>query len=171
MDTVETRRVAVLVADGFNDEQFEAVTSDLEERGAQIEVVAKLLGTKAGAGGMEVEAQKSHLTTGSIMYDAIFVPGGRGSVDAMLEQGDAKHFVAEAFKHKKPIGVLGEGVELLQHLTLPAIDLAQEGRGLVSDQGVVTDRRAETSDSFLDSLAEAIAEHRHWERSGDTVPA
>ncbi len=170
-DTIETRRIAILVADGFDDEQFGEVKSNLEERGAQVEVISKLLGERASAEGTTVAADKSHVTTGSIMYDAVFVPGGRDSVDALLQQGDAKHFVAEAFKHKKPIGALGEGIELLEAMELPDLGISEEGGALVSEQGVVTDAGADDLDSFFDAFESAIAEHRHWERSETSVPA
>ena len=105
------------------------------------------------------------------MFDAIFVPGGRDSVDALMEQGDAKHFVAEAFKHKKPIGALGEGIELIQRLELPDIEVSDDGESLVSELGVVTDVAGDDMDSFFDAFESAIAEHRHWDRSEKSVTA
>jgi len=40
---------------------------------------------------------RSLLTVASVMYDAVFVPGGQAAVDALWGQGDARHFVAEAY--------------------------------------------------------------------------
>jgi catalase len=39
-------------------------------------VVSKFLGTLQGEGG-EVEVDKSYVTTASVLFDAVFVPGGR----------------------------------------------------------------------------------------------
>jgi catalase len=41
------------------------------------------------------------------------VPGGADSVKALIQKGDAHVFIDEAYKHGKPIGAVGEGVELL----------------------------------------------------------
>lgn len=103
------------------------------------------------------------------MFDAVAVPGGQGSVNSLLEQGDAKHFVAEAFKHKKPIAALAEGIDLLEAVELPEVDLSEDG--LVSDEGIVTSRESENLEPFVEAFVDAIAEHRHWERSPKEVPA
>ncbi|MHC3439119.1 catalase [Natrialbaceae archaeon A-gly3] len=168
-ETIETRKVAVLVDDGFDGEHLEAVTDDLEERGARVKVVSKVLGEKESVDGESVDADKSHVTTGSILFDAIFVPGGEDSVDALLEQGDAKHFLAEAFKHKKPIAALGDGIDLLEAVELPDGETSDDD--LHAEQGVVTSRGGEDLEAFVDAFAEAIVEHRHWERSEKEVPA
>lgn len=101
-DSIETRKVAVLVDDGYDGEALETVKSTLEDEGARVKIVSKILGDKTSENGDMVEADESHVTTESVLFDALFVPGGEDSVDALVEQGDAKHFVAETFKHKKP---------------------------------------------------------------------
>ncbi|MCU4742539.1 catalase [Natronoglomus mannanivorans] len=170
-DTIETRKIAVLVDDGFDDEHVSEVKSTLEEAGARVEIVSKVLGDKEGDGGETVEADESHATTGSILFDAIVVPGGSDSVDALREQGDAKQFVAETFKHYKPIAALGEGTELLADVDLPEIEMAgDESDGLVSEAGVVTSQ-GDDLESFLEAFVDAVAEHRHWDREPMEVPA
>ncbi|WP_436343778.1 catalase [Natronorubrum sp. FCH18a] len=168
-DTIETRKVAVLVDDGFDSDHLETIESTLEDEGARVKIVSKILGDKETESGDTVEADKSHVTTESVLFDAVFVPGGE-SVDALLEQGDAKHFVAEAFKHKKPIAALGEGTELLEAVELPDIEIADDGEGPVSADGVVTSRDGDL-EAFAEAFVDAIAEHRHWERSPKEVPA
>ncbi|WP_123623379.1 catalase [Halorubrum sp. CSM-61] len=171
VDTIETRKVAVLVDDGFDSDHLETVVSTLEDEGARVKIVSKVLGDRESAGGDSVEADESHSTTGSILFDAVFVPGGEDSVDALLEQGDVRHFLAEAFKHKKPIAALGEAVELFEAVDLPDVDLAGDDGGLVADRGVVTSRGAGDLDEFAQQFRDAIAAHRHWEREETEVPA
>jgi catalase len=131
-------------------------------------VVSKFLGSLEGSAG-EVKVDKSYVTTGSIMFDAVLVPGGRESVDALRTHGDALHFISEAFKHGKPIGAVGEGVDLLGVAHLPGISLADDGQTR-SEHGVVTDRAG--GGSFAPAFLEALAEHRHWGRDlKETVPA
>ena len=96
-------------------------------------------------------------------------PVGVGSkVEAQREQGDALHFVAEAFKHGKAIGATGEGVDLLRDAGLPGIALSDGD--LTADKGVVTLRHG-TGDA-AERFVEAVAQHRHFDREHTArVPA
>lgn len=101
----------------------------LAREGAHMEVIAKTLGLIESDAKSAIEADKSHLTAASVFYDAVFVPGGEASVAAMMKQGDAIHFVQEAFLHCKTIGAYGEGVQP-DAANLPGIDLASEATRL-----------------------------------------
>ncbi|ELZ08469.1 catalase [Halovivax asiaticus JCM 14624] len=170
-ETIETRKVAVLLDDGVDAEQVETIRTALEDEGARVTIVSKLLGDRTAASGDPIEADEAHATTSSVLFDAAIIPGGRDSVDALSEQGDATHFVAELFKHKKPIAAVGEGVDLLDGLDLPDVDLADDGDGTVSARGVVTTRDDSSLDSVLDAFVDAIAAHRHWDRDPKDVRA
>jgi catalase len=173
-DTIKSRRVAILAADGYNDEDVTAVKQSLEEAGAHVEIVSKYLGSLESDNGAELKVDKSFPTTASIMYDAVLIPGGEGSVEQLMEQGDALHFVNEAFKHCKPIAALGEGVELLTaaHLQDIAVAGPDTEEEMVVDRGVVTSRNGIDRRLFSQSFQEAIAQHRHWMRQAkDKVPA
>ncbi|NUB91994.1 catalase [Haloterrigena sp. SYSU A121-1] len=168
-DSIETRKIAVLVDDGYDSDHLETIESTLEDEGARVKIVSKILGDKTSENGDTVEADKSHVTTESVLFDALFVPGGEDSVDALVEQGDAKHFVAETFKHKKPIAAAGSGTELLEAVDLPDVEIADDGETVSSD-GVVTGR-GDDLEELAEAFVDAIAEHRHWERSPKEVPA
>lgn len=173
-DSIQGRRVAILAADGFNHAEMMAVRRALHEAGAQTEVVSKFLGMLQSDNGEAVEVDKNYVTTASIMYDAVVVPGGDESVALLKKQGDALHFVNEAFKHGKPIGAMGEGVELLMEADIEGVIFAgpQTEEELVSNKGVVTSRDGIGPSAFTQSLIEAIAAHRHWDReTKERVPA
>ena len=166
-DTIETRKIAVLVDDGFDGDHLESVRSTLQEEGARVKLVSKVLGEKESENGDTVEADKSHVTTGSILFDAVFVPGGEHA-EALLEQGDARQFVVEAFKHKKPVAALGEGVDLLEDADLPDVEVSDGD--LTDEHGVVTSRDDDL-DEFTEAFVDAIADHRHWGRRDMEVRA
>jgi catalase len=169
---IRTRKVAILAADGVDAGALEKVRAALKAAGAQAKVVSKDLAPLRAAGGQEVEVDKSFLTAGSILFDAVFVPGGAQSVEALRMQGDAVHFVNEAFRHCKPIGAAGEGVDLLAAASLPGIELAGAGGAALSDKGVVTERAGAGSEDFVQGFIQAIARHRHWSREKkEQVPA
>lgn len=162
-DTIKSRRIAVLAADGVDEAELEAVKTALKEQGAQVEIIAKTLGTIKGVKGQQVPVDKSALTVASIMYDAVFIPGGQKSVAQLLKQGDARHFVAEAFKHGKAIGAIGAGIELLRQTGILASETQSNGE-VVNTYGIVTTQNASDLKSFIQQFVTAIAQHRHWTR-------
>ncbi len=168
-DTIETRKIAMLVDDGFDDEHVSTLRSALEAEGARVKIISKVLGEKSGADGETVEADTHHVAAASVSFDAVVVPGGSESVDAMREQGVPKHFVAEAFKHYKPIAALGDGAALFEDVDLPDTEIADDGE-LVTDAGIVT-CRSDDLDAFAEAFVDAIAQHRHWDRDPAAVPA
>jgi catalase len=92
----------------------------------------------------------------------------------MKMQGDAIHFINEAFKHCKPLGAIDEGIEIFKAANLPDIKFAgnkSKNGKVVSDKGVVT-ASLEGMEAFNESFIEAIAKHRHWDREKkEQVPA
>ena len=172
-NTIKSRRIAILAANGFSGAALSQVRAALEAAGANAEILAKTLGTLKSAEGNEVKVDKSLLTVSSTLYDAVFIPGGKESVEMLKTEGDAVHFVTEAFKHCKPIGATGEGVELLANPSLRGTPLAGtvSPDKLVSALGVVTSGGGADLGTFAEQFINAIAHHRHWERESDAIPA
>ncbi|HEV7745189.1 MAG TPA: hypothetical protein VGO56_09360 [Pyrinomonadaceae bacterium] len=65
--------------------------------------VAPRLGTLTGANGELVKADLSFLTGSSVMFDAVFVPGGEASVAALQNENEPSNFLNEAYRHCKTI--------------------------------------------------------------------
>jgi catalase len=182
--TIVSRRVAIIVADGYDSTAFNAVkTAVASSMGIPI-----IIGTKRSevfAAGQKREQGKGvrpdHHLEGyrSTMVDAVFVPGGRESIDTLKKNGRAIHWVREAFGHLKTVGGTGEAVELLQAaFQLPGVQLAS-GAETVESYGVVTLGKVEP-DGFGESLTIAkegagfvgkflysISQHRNWDRELD----
>jgi catalase len=158
-NSIATRRIAILAADGVDDNALNSMKKTLEGKGAMVKVIAPHLGFIKSSSGAEIKVGESFLTAASVVYDAVFVPGGKKSVNALIGEADAQHFVSEAYKHCKAIAASGEGAELLQ---AAFIDLAS------SDEGIVI----EENGSFAKSFVNAIAQHRFWDREqARKVPA
>lgn len=68
----------------------------------------------------------------------MLVAGGDESPSQVGRTSDLASMVVEAYKHAKPIGAFGEGVELLAALPLPGAELAEDGAAVRSAAGVVT---------------------------------
>lgn len=171
--SVKSRKVAILLDEGFDYEEFESVRQVLLGQGAGVKVVSMFRGMIRSSNGTEVEADKSHITTASIMFDAVYIPGGKHA-EVLMKQGDALHFINEAFKHCKPVGAVGDGIRLLEASSISGVELSDDAR-VMDDEGVVTLKR--TSDAammgdFVKAFVKAIQQHRHWMREAKVmVPA
>lgn len=161
-DTIKTRQIAFLVADGFDANDVKTMKNALEKQGA----VAKIIGMKSksvkDADGNEMKVDHALRTTASVLWDAVYIPGGEKSVNTLSEEADAIEFVNEAFRHCKAIAATGEGVNFVKNETYA-------GRAK-SDKAVILSEDLEnaTAESFIN----AIAQHRNWEReTARKVPA
>ena len=168
----DTRKVAILIEDGFNFPEVAQVMDALKGAKIQSEIISKNLGMVTSVDGRQLEVNKIYVNSGSIMYDAVYVTGGRQNVDTLMTQGDAVHFVNEAFKHCKPIGATNEGVDLLAVSQIKGVTLAgpETIAQLFNELGVVTLRNAADMGNvgqagyFSQEFINAIAQHRHWGR-------
>jgi catalase len=159
-DTIKTRKVAVLLADGFDDEAVAQMSKALLTAGAAPKTIAPRLGVVTGANGTELKVDFSFLTAASVLFDAAYIPGGEASVSALTSEQDALEFVQEAFKHCKTIATSGEGTDFLQ--TALADKASPDDPGVIAarDQGINA-----TADQFI----KAIAKHKHWGREQITM--
>ncbi|MFC4023425.1 catalase [Oceanobacillus longus] len=143
----DTRKVAVLITDGYSGKEVHSILTDLDSKGLQPEIVSDKLGMVTGTEGIQVEAQHTFLTADSVLFDAVYVATGDASNQKFFEK--ASYFVQEAFSHFKPIGATHDGVKILQE------------NNLLNRLGVVS---GDTPEIFLNEFIEAISDHRHWDR-------
>ncbi|RCW38438.1 catalase [Halopolyspora algeriensis] len=171
-DTIATRQVAVLVAEGVDAAEVEQIRQGLTERGAIPDVLGLQDGTIHSADAADVRVDRAINTVASVLYDAVIVPGGSESVNALSGDGYAVHFVTEAYKHAKPIAACEEGIALLQRAGVGNIPRAGSDAA-ATDKGVVTAAHTDGSlpADFLEQFATVLAGHRVWERKTDSVPA
>lgn len=157
----KSRKVAILAAAGVDGAQLVVFKQTLKESGVEAEVVSQFGGIIKTVEGQEVMVDKTFLTAASAMFDAIYVPGGKASIERLKMSESALHFVYEAFKHCKPIAATAEGVDLLQASNLKGVSL--NGSSLQDEEGVITDRKSDAS-QVAKAFIQAIAQHRYWKR-------
>ncbi|AZD26865.1 catalase HPII [Pseudomonas chlororaphis] len=154
---IKTRKVAILAANGVDGKAIDSLKKALQAEGAH----AKLLGptsapvTTADGKTLPVDASMEGLP--SVAFDAVFVPGGAKSVQALSGDGVALHYLLEAYKHLKAIALQDEAQQLLEVLKLEA------------DAGLIVGGDAKALKVFFN----AIAHHRVWEREpkAKAIPA
>jgi catalase len=161
--TIKTRKVAVLLADGFDDAAVATMNKALLTAGAAPKTVAPRLGVVTGAGGEQLKVDCCFLTGSSVLFDAVYIPGGDASIAALMRQDEALEFVSEAYKHCKAIAANGAGVGFIaKSLGAKFRETNTTGKLVAANEGVVTSRAAAT-DNFTKEFIQAIA-RRHWER-------
>ncbi|WJV50531.1 catalase [Streptomyces flavofungini] len=162
--SIRTRQVAVLVGEGVDAAQLDAVRVELEEQGAVVEALAATDGKVTAADGNQYTVDRALPTVASVLYDAVLIPGGPAR-PAPWPDAAYLRFLRDAYRHGKPIGALGSGVGALSRLDLRGLRIASEPGRPVSDHGVVTDTSTgPDAREFTRALAGAMAAHRHWSR-------
>lgn len=72
---------------------------------AKTKIIAPKLGYIKSATGKEIKVDQSFLTAASVLFDAVYVPGGAKSSASLKENAQALQFVYEAYKHGKAIAM------------------------------------------------------------------
>jgi catalase len=110
----DTRKIAVLADDGFDDKGMSAIISAAKSGNVTPMIIASHLGSIAGKDGKSVPVDESFLTGSSVLFDAVYVVGGRKNVDSLLKIPEAMDFINQAYKHYKPLGISKEAVDLIR---------------------------------------------------------
>lgn len=151
-DSIATRHIAVLVADGFSMKHFKAMKNRLEKANAVIKIIAPHGGFITCDSDMKHAVDASIATTESVLYDAVYIPGGKDSVNGIRKEKKFIKFVNEAFKHCKPIAVDGEGADFLDDTYIADYK---------DDEAILINMKP-------NEFVETIAKHRHWKRMNIT---
>jgi len=164
-DTIVTRKIAILAADGVDEESLTRMVKSLTAAGAMGKIVAPRLGYLKGSKGGEFLIDFSLLTASSVLFDAVYVPGGESSVRSLSAERDAIDWVTETYRHCKAIAATGEGARLIAACGLPPAGAEDDPALIVADGG--------QGSGVVRQFIEAIAQHRNWTRQGKnrTVPS
>jgi len=82
----------------------------------------------------------------------VFVPGGHDGA-ALEAMGDARAFVAEAYKHAKAIAGVGEGVGLLRAALPEGVKPGNDDRA-ASHLGVITQLDASGLGAYVEAMSD-----------------
>ena len=135
-------------------------------------VVSEKLGEVKSSSGKLVEVKKTFMTTNPVLFDGLFIPGGKDLSTALSRNPKALHFIQETFRHNKPMAFAGESLDLaaLTHLK-DMLDLKEISKqSNFSQQGFIFKGANGDLKKFADEFIKALAQHRHWDRKGETLP-
>ncbi|MGE8328138.1 catalase HPII [Pseudomonas urmiensis] len=154
---IKGRKIALLVADGVDGADVDRLVKALEAQSARPLLLGPSSAPVKTADGKALAVDASMEGMPSVLVDGVSVPAGKASLQALGESGLAKHYLLEAYKHLKAIGVAKDAKALLDKLGL------KEDKGLL----VGDDQKA------VDAFVKAVEGHRVWEReaAAESVPA
>ncbi|MCL6248028.1 catalase [Acinetobacter sp. ANC 4945] len=154
---IKQRKIALLVHNGANASSIDAIKTWGDSESAVVEVLAPNAAPVKSNDGKEIAVDGRQNGEPSVTYDAVVIVDG-DNLDEFLNDGVAKHYVLETFKHLKPIVLLGDKEALIKELNL------------------TQDAALFTSQSFKDVSDQfkiAIQNHRYWDREDKvaSIPA
>ncbi|WP_067147503.1 catalase [Pseudotamlana agarivorans] len=155
-NSIATRQIAVLAADGFSMKDFDSMTKALEAEDAIIKIIAPHGGNITCTDGMKHKVDAAISTTESVLFDAVYIPGGAKSMESLLASKKYIKFINEAFKHCKAIAADHEGEDLIDKTYVSEYK---------NDEAVLLNTEPK-------AFIEAIAKHRNWKRLDvvETIP-
>jgi protease I len=178
---LDGKKVAILVADGFEQSELEEPRAALKAANAATYVVspkndAVKAWDKIHFGDtikVDVPLQYAH----SDDYDALLLPGGVMNPDQLRQMPKAVEFVRAFFEEGKPVAAICHGPQILIEANVvrgrkltsyPSIktDLMNAGarwvdQKVVVDQGLVTSRKPDDIPDFNKKMIEKFAEGIH----------
>ncbi|HEX7828843.1 MAG TPA: catalase, partial [Thermoanaerobaculia bacterium] len=159
---IRTRKVAILIAEGSDGEEINAMKRTLMAQGAMPRLVARNVGPVATTSGV-MDAEFSIHTVHSVLFDAVYVPGGEDGIALLQNEGPAIEFVQDAFKHYKPIAATGAGIAFIAAAGIVnAKPHPLAGPDADPRAGVITGKAM--SRGVGAAFVAAIGQHRHWNR-------
>jgi protease I len=175
------KRVAILVADGFEQVELTGPREALTEAGARTAIVSPANGSVQGwkhfdkADRFDVDVPLSSANAED--FDALLLPGGVANPDQLRTMTKAVAFVRSFFEAGKPVAAICHGLWPLIDAGVakgrtvtswPSLkaDLTNAGatwvdKEVVTDRGLVTSRKPDDIPAFNRKMIEEIAEGRH----------
>lgn len=147
-ETVQSRQIAVLIANGFSYKNFKKMKDALEKEGAVIKLIAPHGGLVVCDENRNHKVHASIMTTESVLYDALYLPGGKKAVETLKKEAKTIKFINETFKHCKAIAADAEGEELIDNSFI---------KEYKNDETLFLNK---APNPFI----KAIAQHRNWNR-------
>lgn len=157
--TTMTKRIAVLITDGFDDVEYVKPANAFKKAGHEIVNVGLKKGKVVVGTRLRIRIDQSVKSASSADFDALLIPGGY-SPDELRAHDDAVRFAKGFMDHDKPVFAICHGAQIL--ITARTLsgrkatgwksisqDIKNAGAAYV-DKAVVEDRNLVTSRSYPD---------------------
>ncbi|PYI91510.1 MAG: protease [Verrucomicrobia bacterium] len=181
MGKLDGKKVAILVADGFEQVEMTKPRQALDDAGAETKIVSLKRGKIQGMNHMEkgdkFDVDLTLDETRPEEFDALMIPGGLYNPDAMRSSEEALDFSRHFVNAGKPVAAICHGPQVLISAGLvrgrkmtswPAIKVDMRNAGanwvdqeVIVDNGLVSSRKPDDIPAFNKKMIEEFAEGRH----------
>src|SRR5204863_5183746 len=178
---LDGKKVAILVADGFEQVEMTKPREALDEAGAETKIVSlkpgKIQGMHHADKGDKFDVDLTLDEARPEQFDTLLIPGGLMNPDSLRSNDDALEFTRHFFREGKPVAAICHGpwtlidAGVVKGRTLtsyPSIrtDLVNAGakwfdKEVLVDNGLVTSRKPDDIPAFNDKMIEEFAEGVH----------
>src|SRR3954470_23351410 len=177
MATLSGKKVAILVADGFEQVEMTKPREALKDAGAQIKIVSlksgQIQGMNHAEKGDKFDVDLTLKDSKPDDFDALLIPGGLLNPDALRSDENALEFARHFFREHKPVAAICHGPQVLISADLvrgrkmtswPAIQMDMRNAGarwvdeeVVVDNGLVSSRKPDDIPAFNRKIIEEFA--------------
>ncbi len=181
MGKLDGKKVAILVADGFEQVEMTEPRAALREAGAETKIVSptrkQIQGMNQADKGDKFDVDVALASANPAEFDALLIPGGLMNPDELRSTPEALEFTKHFFRTGKPVAAICHGpwvlidAEVVEGRTLtswPAIQADVKNAGgtwvdeeVVVDNGLVTSRKPDDIPAFNRTMIEEFAEGKH----------
>lgn len=178
---LDGKKVAILIADGFEQVEMTKPRQALQEAGAQTTIVSiksgQIQGMNHADKGDKFDVDMTLAEARPEDFDALLIPGGLMNPDQLRSTPEALEFTRHFFREGKPTAAICHGPWVLidagvvrgRTLTSwPAIQTDVKNAGgnwvneeVVTDNGLVTSRKPDDIPAFNRKMIEEFSEGRH----------
>jgi protease I len=182
---LDGKKIAILVAHGFEESEMTEPKKALEEAGAITEIVSpegsNVKAWNKDDWSKEYKVDKELTSANADDYNGLLLPGGVMNPDRLRNNEKAVDFVKSFFESGKPIGAICHGpwtmietgaLDGRKLTSYPSIRTDLENAGakwvdeeVVVDEGLVTSRKPDDIPAFNRKLVEEYAEGVHEEQA------
>ena len=153
---LQSRKIAVLISNGFNENEFLSIQKAMLAEGASLRIISTDSGLVNGWDGkgwghnFAIDAQLNSAL--GIDYDAVIIPGGQRSLDKLKLTAHSRRFIGSFLAALKPVICMGDAVQLLaqtDHVSGKAVAGPESKRAMAETAGAVWSDKAMATDGLL----------------------
>lgn len=164
-------KIAILVANGFDEENFLAAQKAVLEMGATVRLISSNQGLVNGwngaSWGHNYAVDEPLNTALGVDYSGLIIPGGQRSVEKLKLTAHTRRFIGSFMAADKPVAVMGDGV-MLMALTEQAMDrkvtgdaacrdMVEQSGGHFMEEAIYQDGNLLTGNCIQENLGDYIS--------------
>lgn len=185
MPSINDAKILILATDGYERSELRVPLEKLQQRGAEVKIASIKSGSikswdeKDWGDSVDVDLEAGNVRIDD--FDALVLPGGQINPDTLRKDETAVKIVRDFVASGKVVAAICHGPWMLVEAdalkgrkvtSFPSIKTDVKNAGglwedapVVTDQGIITSRKPDDLDAFVDKIVEEVEEGRHDRRA------